>query len=154
MYGVPAYLYFPYVLYVLYVLYVQAGSFSTVEGFWKNYVHLKRPSSIGNNVNVYLFRDAQGHVPMWEVWICIMHLFSDEQGHVPMWEIRLCTLFLSRGDNVPTREVHRNIYAFLETHRDTCQYGNMGGMDMYPFETAQGRIRASVGGVSMYLEPY
>lgn len=46
---------------------MQAGSFSTVEGFWKNYVHLKRPSSIGNNVNVYLFRDALGHVPMWEV---------------------------------------------------------------------------------------
>lgn len=44
----------------------QAGSFNTVEGFWKNYVHLKRPSKIVNNVNVYLFRDAQGHVPMWE----------------------------------------------------------------------------------------
>lgn len=45
----------------------QAGSFSTVEGFWKNYVHLKRPSNISTNVNVYLFRDADGHVPMWEV---------------------------------------------------------------------------------------
>ena len=44
----------------------QAGSFNTVEGFWKNYVHLKRPSKIVNNVNVYLFRDAQEHVPMWE----------------------------------------------------------------------------------------
>lgn len=45
----------------------QAGSFNTVEGFWKNYVHLKRPSSISTNVNVYLFRDEKGHVPMWEV---------------------------------------------------------------------------------------
>lgn len=44
----------------------QVGSFNTVEGFWKNYVHLKRPSKIGTNVNVYLFRDGQGHVPMWE----------------------------------------------------------------------------------------
>ncbi|CAM9408871.1 unnamed protein product [Ascophyllum nodosum] len=44
----------------------KAGSFNTVEGFWKNYVHLKRPSKIVNNVNVYLFRDAQEHVPMWE----------------------------------------------------------------------------------------
>ncbi|CAN0419989.1 unnamed protein product, partial [Hapterophycus canaliculatus] len=44
----------------------QAGSFNTLEGFWKNYVHLKRPSKISTNVNVYLFRDEQGHVPMWE----------------------------------------------------------------------------------------
>eukprot|EP00752_Nemacystus_decipiens_P003768 g3469.t1 len=44
----------------------KAGSFKTVEGFWKNYVHLKRPSNISTNVNVYLFRDERGHVPMWE----------------------------------------------------------------------------------------
>lgn len=49
------------------VLWHQAGSFNTLEGFWKNYVHLKRPSSISTNVNVYLFRDEKGHVPMWEV---------------------------------------------------------------------------------------
>lgn len=48
-------------------LWCQAGSFNTLEGFWKNYVHLKRPSSISTNVNVYLFRDEKGHVPMWEV---------------------------------------------------------------------------------------
>ncbi|CAN0159607.1 unnamed protein product [Scytosiphon promiscuus] len=44
----------------------KAGSFNTLEGFWKNYVHLKRPSKIATNVNVYLFRDEQGHTPMWE----------------------------------------------------------------------------------------
>lgn len=45
---------------------MKAGTFKTVEAFWKNYVHLKRPSNINTNVNVYLFRDGQGHVPMWE----------------------------------------------------------------------------------------
>ncbi|CAM9909680.1 unnamed protein product [Ectocarpus sp. 8 AP-2014] len=44
----------------------KAGSFNTLEGFWRNYVHLKRPSNISINVNVYLFRDERGHVPMWE----------------------------------------------------------------------------------------
>lgn len=50
-----------------FLLVSQAGSFNTLEGFWKNYVHLKRPSAISTNVNVYLFRDEQDHKPMWEV---------------------------------------------------------------------------------------
>lgn len=44
------------------------GSFSTVEGFWKLYCHLKRPSTLDLNINLYLFRDGPQHVPMWEAY--------------------------------------------------------------------------------------
>lgn len=41
------------------------GSFDTVESFWKMYVHMKRPSSLDLDVNLYLFRDGS-YTPMWE----------------------------------------------------------------------------------------
>ncbi len=44
------------------------GAFDTVEGFWKLYCHLKRPSTLDNNVNLYLFRDFKDVCPMWEAF--------------------------------------------------------------------------------------
>ena len=41
------------------------GSFDSIEGFWRLYLHVKRPSQLENNVNLYLFRDNQ-LPPMWE----------------------------------------------------------------------------------------
>lgn len=45
---------------------VKLGSFNTVESFWKMYVHMKRPSSLELNVNLYLMRDGSNHAPLWE----------------------------------------------------------------------------------------
>lgn len=42
------------------------GSFDTVESFWKVYVHMKRPSTLEVDVNLYLFRDGPNTAPMWE----------------------------------------------------------------------------------------
>lgn len=44
------------------------STFSTVEGFWKIYIFLKRPSLIEGNVNLYLFRDGPEIKPMWEAY--------------------------------------------------------------------------------------
>jgi translation initiation factor 4E len=44
------------------------GAFDTIEGFWKLFVHLKRPSILDPNVNLYLFRDGPQIVPMWEAF--------------------------------------------------------------------------------------
>lgn len=44
------------------------GTFDSVEGFWKLYCHLKRPSSLDVNVNLYLFRDGPHIAPMWEAF--------------------------------------------------------------------------------------
>ncbi|KAJ1430396.1 eukaryotic initiation factor 4E putative [Ochromonadaceae sp. CCMP2298] len=43
-------------------------SFDTLEGFWKLYCHLKRPSTLEVNMNFHLFRDAPNHAPMWEAY--------------------------------------------------------------------------------------
>eukprot|EP01138_Halocafeteria_seosinensis_P011252 gb/GECG01011494.1/.p1 GENE.gb/GECG01011494.1/~~gb/GECG01011494.1/.p1 ORF type:complete len:244 (+),score=38.41 gb/GECG01011494.1/:1-732(+) len=40
------------------------GTFDTVEGFWRHYIYLQRPSAMENDMNMYLFRE--GHMPMWE----------------------------------------------------------------------------------------
>mmetsp|Transcript_2400 Transcript_2400/g.3384 ORF Transcript_2400/g.3384 Transcript_2400/m.3384 type:complete len:264 (-) Transcript_2400:556-1347(-) len=42
------------------------GAFHTIEGFWRYYVHLKRPSALEVNTNLYLFRHGENMVPMWE----------------------------------------------------------------------------------------
>jgi translation initiation factor 4E len=47
---------------------IKLGSFNTVETFWKMYVHMKRPSSLELNVNLYLMRDGSNHAPLWEVY--------------------------------------------------------------------------------------
>jgi hypothetical protein len=44
------------------------GSFDTVESFWQFYSHLKRPSTLEQNVNLYLFRDGPNIAPMWEAF--------------------------------------------------------------------------------------
>lgn len=44
------------------------ATFSTVEGFWKIFCYLKRPSCLEGNVNLYLFRDGPNMVPMWEAF--------------------------------------------------------------------------------------
>lgn len=43
-------------------------TFETVEGFWRHYAHLKRPSSLLNDSNLYLFRGGEQHTPMWEAY--------------------------------------------------------------------------------------
>eukprot|EP01029_Cantina_marsupialis_P019839 TRINITY_DN4616_c0_g1_i1.p1 TRINITY_DN4616_c0_g1~~TRINITY_DN4616_c0_g1_i1.p1 ORF type:complete len:210 (+),score=48.03 TRINITY_DN4616_c0_g1_i1:34-663(+) len=43
---------------------VKLGTFYTIEGFWRFYVHLKRPKCMAKDTNVYLFRE--GYTPMWE----------------------------------------------------------------------------------------
>lgn len=40
----------------------KVASFDSVEGFWKIYCYLKRPSALDINVNLYLFRDGAHHV--------------------------------------------------------------------------------------------
>jgi translation initiation factor 4E len=42
------------------------GTFDTVEGFWKMYVHLKRPSVLEVGTQLSLMRDSVQNVPMWE----------------------------------------------------------------------------------------
>ena len=44
------------------------GTFESIEGCWKLYCHLKRPSSLEVNVNLYLFRDGPNILPMWEAF--------------------------------------------------------------------------------------
>jgi translation initiation factor 4E len=43
-------------------------SFDTVEGLWKIYCHMKRPSALDLNANLYLFRDGANNMPMWEAY--------------------------------------------------------------------------------------
>ena len=52
----------------------QLGAFSTVEDFWRHYVHMKRPSQLPVDTNVYLFRD--GCFPSWEVRLWSWHFVS------------------------------------------------------------------------------
>jgi translation initiation factor 4E len=44
------------------------ASFDSVEGFWKLYCHLKRPSVLENNMNFHLFREGPSNIPMWEAY--------------------------------------------------------------------------------------
>lgn len=44
------------------------GTFNSVEGFWKLYCYLKRPSALELNMNLYLFRDMPNYAPMWEAF--------------------------------------------------------------------------------------
>jgi Eukaryotic initiation factor 4E len=37
---------------------LQVHTFNTVEDFWRLYTHIKRPSALENNINMYFFRDA------------------------------------------------------------------------------------------------
>lgn len=70
------------------------GSFDTVEGFWKLYCYLKRPSALEQNVNLYLFRDGPNIYPMWEAfprggcWILKVKKVKDSGASVlgKMWQ--------------------------------------------------------------------
>merc|ERR1711879_1140280 len=42
----------------------QLGSFNTIEGFYRHYTYLLRPSELPRDHNVLLFR--KGYKPMWE----------------------------------------------------------------------------------------
>ncbi|EQC35210.1 hypothetical protein SDRG_07439 [Saprolegnia diclina VS20] len=44
------------------------AAFGTVEDFWRHYVHVKRPSQLNKDTNLYLFRDAPNCAPMWEAF--------------------------------------------------------------------------------------
>jgi translation initiation factor 4E len=50
------------------LLALQVTTFDTVEGFWRTYVHLKRPSALDNNINMYIFRDMPNYSPSWEIF--------------------------------------------------------------------------------------
>lgn len=68
--------------------------FDSVEGLWKLYCHLKRPSSLDLNVNMYFFRDGPSNIPMWEAyphggcWILKVKKRKDGQVSVlgKMWQ--------------------------------------------------------------------
>lgn len=70
------------------------GSFDTVEHFWKLYVHIKRPSTLVVNANLYLFRDGANIAPMWECfpnggcWILKLKKRRDIEASVlgKMWQ--------------------------------------------------------------------
>ncbi len=47
---------------------IKLGTFDTIEGFWKLYCYLKRPSALDINVNLYLFRNGSNIAPMWEAF--------------------------------------------------------------------------------------
>ena len=42
------------------------GSFNTAQGFWRLYTHIKRPSQLEKDENIYCFRGL--NKPMWETW--------------------------------------------------------------------------------------
>ncbi|ETV72944.1 hypothetical protein H257_12275 [Aphanomyces astaci] len=44
------------------------ANFHTVEGFWRHYIHVKRPSQLAKDTNLYLFRDQLNCAPMWEAF--------------------------------------------------------------------------------------
>ncbi|EEY52911.1 eukaryotic initiation factor 4E, putative [Phytophthora infestans T30-4] len=44
------------------------ANFNTVEDFWRHYIHVKRPSQLSRDVNLYLFRDQPNCAPMWEAF--------------------------------------------------------------------------------------
>jgi translation initiation factor 4E len=45
---------------------VRVARFDTVESFWKNYVHLKRPSVLETGIQLSVMREGYNNVPMWE----------------------------------------------------------------------------------------
>lgn len=44
------------------------GAFDSIEEFWKYYVHLKRPSELHKDTNLYFFRNKKDYLPMWEAF--------------------------------------------------------------------------------------
>ncbi|KAG9406760.1 hypothetical protein AC1031_003083 [Aphanomyces cochlioides] len=44
------------------------ANFATVEDFWRHYIHVKRPSQLPKDTNLYLFRDQPNCAPMWEAF--------------------------------------------------------------------------------------
>ena len=57
----------------------------------RNYVHLKRPSALTSGYNFYLFKEGEGHVPMWESYPnggCWILKISKKQTQVvgKMWQ--------------------------------------------------------------------
>jgi len=45
---------------------VRIARFDTVESFWKNYLHLKRPSVLEVGIQLSVMREGYNNVPMWE----------------------------------------------------------------------------------------
>lgn len=74
------------------------ASFDSVEGFWKLYCHLKRPSVLENNMNFHLFREGPNNAPMWEAyprggcWILKIKKRKDSGASVlgKMWQDIVC----------------------------------------------------------------
>lgn len=68
----------------------QVGSFNTIEGFYRHYQYLLRPSELPRDHNVYLFR--KHYKPMWEefpeggCWIIRIKRKSPQSYANHMWE--------------------------------------------------------------------
>ena len=46
-------------------------SFASVEGFWRTYCHLARPTALGNGDNYHVFRGDRP--PAWEAMPCLLY---------------------------------------------------------------------------------
>eukprot|EP00933_Yihiella_yeosuensis_P029768 TRINITY_DN23401_c0_g2_i1.p1 TRINITY_DN23401_c0_g2~~TRINITY_DN23401_c0_g2_i1.p1 ORF type:complete len:340 (+),score=64.98 TRINITY_DN23401_c0_g2_i1:57-1076(+) len=68
----------------------QLGSFNTVEGFYRHYTHLFRPSELPRDHNILMFR--KGYKPMWEefpeggCWIIRIKRKASQNYVNRMWE--------------------------------------------------------------------
>lgn len=68
----------------------QLGSFSTIEGFFRHYTHLLRPSELPRDHNCYMFR--KHYKPMWEefpeggCWIIRIKRKASQNYINRMWE--------------------------------------------------------------------
>ena len=78
------------------------ATFSTIEDFWRIYLFLKRPSAIESNVNIYLFREGPGIVPMWEAF-----------PHGGCWLLKVKKKGLVEGSSILGNLWHDLVLAFI-----------------------------------------
>eukprot|EP00930_Biecheleria_cincta_P024908 TRINITY_DN17783_c0_g1_i1.p1 TRINITY_DN17783_c0_g1~~TRINITY_DN17783_c0_g1_i1.p1 ORF type:complete len:426 (-),score=61.67 TRINITY_DN17783_c0_g1_i1:48-1289(-) len=82
----------------------QLGSFNTIEGFYRHYTHLLRPSDLPRDHNVLLFR--KGYRPMWEefpeggCWIIRIKRKASQNYVNRMWE-NLLLAFIGEEFELP-----------------------------------------------------
>ncbi|CAJ1409173.1 unnamed protein product [Effrenium voratum] len=82
----------------------QLGSFNTIEGFYRHYSYLLRPSDLPRDHNVLLFR--KGYRPMWEefpeggCWIIRIKRKASQNFVNRMWE-NLCLAFIGEEFELP-----------------------------------------------------
>ncbi|CAK9004624.1 unnamed protein product, partial [Durusdinium trenchii] len=82
----------------------QLGSFNTIEGFYRHYSYLLRPSEVPRDHNVLLFR--KGYRPMWEefpeggCWIIRIKRKASQNYVNRMWE-NLLLAFIGEEFELP-----------------------------------------------------